>query len=146
MNPRPVRQLPAVLCAGVDPVDVLTPGPESSTPDHRGLTVARLAPPPGLGIGDHPEAAAGGQGEGLGEVGHLSSLPQRSDRRFSIGFRLWGPSAGGLSGTGPRLPSSWRPVRPLCAGLGRSGAVLRPGPPATSNVRVEVGRPSHQDN
>jgi len=33
--------------------------------------VLRVAPPPGLGVGDHPEAPAGDQGEALGVMGHL---------------------------------------------------------------------------
>ena len=39
---RPVRHPAPVALAGVDPVDVLAPGPEATTPDHGRLTVGRL--------------------------------------------------------------------------------------------------------
>ncbi len=68
-DPCPVRQLPTVLIAGVYPEDLLSPGSEPPTPDHRFVAVAGLAPPPGLGVGDHAEATPWEQGEGFGVVG-----------------------------------------------------------------------------
>ncbi len=63
-----MHQFVPMVLAGVDPVGLLTPGPEPSTSHDRLLAVAGAAPPPGLGIGDHAEATAWEKGEGLGVV------------------------------------------------------------------------------
>jgi len=64
-KPLPVQQVSTVLVARIDPVDLLAGTAEAATPNHRLVAVRRLAPLPGLVIGDHAEAPAREEGETL---------------------------------------------------------------------------------